>query len=99
MQPNEPDDDKKTGDLPAFSPLPPPVNDDTDEPAAEAASEPGDTHPVFGSNVQPQEILDENIVGTPEPTLPTKGEPNVVNFDPENDPRTRIPDQDPPQTA
>jgi hypothetical protein len=79
--------DNTQDDLPSFTPLPPPVSEGNDEPAAEAATEPGDTHPVFGSDVQPQEIVDEKIVGMDEQVKPIKGEPNVMNFDPENDAR------------
>ncbi|HUP26712.1 MAG TPA: hypothetical protein VM124_03655 [Candidatus Limnocylindrales bacterium] len=60
---------------------------------AELEADPGqgETHPVFGSKIQPQEIHDQHLVGSDEITGSLRGEDRIVNFDPEQDPRLQAP--------
>ena len=53
-----------------------------------AGSEP---HPVFGSQMQPQEVHDKNIVGPDDSGTVPHGEDKTSSFDPEADSRMQLP--------
>lgn len=88
MADDNPSTNQTSDDLPSYVPIPPEEADKDQETDAAAAVEPGDTHPVFGSNVQPQEIYDEKIVGPVQTGETPADEASMGGFDPENDPRT-----------
>jgi len=53
-----------------------------------AGSEP---HPVFGNQMQPQEVHDKKIVGPDDSGHMPGGEDKGSSFDPETDPRMQLP--------
>ncbi len=69
---------------------PMPFPDDTDDAELEIVPEQGETHPVFGSKIQPQEIHDQNLVGSDDGEA-IRRETRTVNYDPEQDPRVQGP--------
>lgn len=55
---------------------------------AVAGSEP---HPVFGTQMQPQEVHDKNIVGPDDSKNVPHADDKGSSFDPESDPRMQLP--------